>query len=351
MATQLGALKRIRGFQGFNVDGFNYQGPDIVAYFLTHFHSDHTCGLHAGFKGPAPIYCSPVTGALLTAVMGVKSSMVRPMPLGVPFDVPTGDGEVAVATFIDANHCPGSVLVHLRHKATGRIVLHTGDFRAARCVREDQTLHALIDTHGKIDELLLDTTYCAPQWKFPDQAEACAAIRRREGDMNDGLWVALKCTANLAAICETPRAATANPSTTLAGASGTGCPTNWMRSQRNCYLPVTLRLGFVQAEQKCVNDGAHLVSIRSLHEQEFISRISLPWQDTWIGLSHATSAWAWSDTTRWSFSNWGSEQPTEGAKCGAYRRMEGNVNDATWVSLDCTRKMHSICKKAAVSTP
>ena len=66
MATQLGALKRIRGFQGFNVDGFNYQGPDIVAYFLTHFHSDHTCGLHAGFKGPAPIYCSPVTGALLT---------------------------------------------------------------------------------------------------------------------------------------------------------------------------------------------------------------------------------------------------------------------------------------------
>ena len=183
MATQLGALKRIRGFQGFNVDGFNYQGPDIVAYFLTHFHSDHTCGLHAGFKGPAPIYCSPVTGALLTAVMGVKSSMVRAMPLGVPFDVPTGDGEVAVATFIDANHCPGSVLVHLRHKATGRIVLHTGDFRAARCVREDQTLHALIDTHGKIDELLLDTTYCAPQWKFPDQAEVCAAmgeIVRRE---------------------------------------------------------------------------------------------------------------------------------------------------------------------------
>jgi len=183
MATQLGALKRIRGFQGFNVDGFNYQGPDIVAYFLTHFHSDHTCGLHAGFKGPAPIYCSPVTGALLTAVMGVKSSMVRPMPLGVPFDVPTGDGEVAEATFIDANHCPGSVLVHLRHKATGRIVLHTGDFRAARRVREDPALHRLIRTHGKIDELLLDTTYCAPQWKFPDQDDVCAAmgeITRRE---------------------------------------------------------------------------------------------------------------------------------------------------------------------------
>ena len=97
--------------------------------------------------------------------------------------MPTGDGEVAEATFIDANHCPGSVLVHLRHKATGRIVLHTGDFRAARRVREDPALHRLIRTHGKIDELLLDTTYCAPQWKFPDQDDVCAAmgeITRRE---------------------------------------------------------------------------------------------------------------------------------------------------------------------------
>ena len=82
MATQLGTIKRIKGFPGFNVDGFNYQSPDVVAYFLTHFHSDHTCGLHAGFKGPAPIYCSPVTAALLTNVMGVKPSMVRVVSVG-----------------------------------------------------------------------------------------------------------------------------------------------------------------------------------------------------------------------------------------------------------------------------
>jgi len=51
MATQLGSIKRVRRFPGFVVDGFNYQSPDVVAYFLTHFHADHTCGLHAGFKG------------------------------------------------------------------------------------------------------------------------------------------------------------------------------------------------------------------------------------------------------------------------------------------------------------
>ena len=39
MATQLGALKRIKGFAGFNVDGFAYQSPDVAAYFLTHFHA------------------------------------------------------------------------------------------------------------------------------------------------------------------------------------------------------------------------------------------------------------------------------------------------------------------------
>lgn len=164
MATQLGALKRIKGFLGFNVDGFNYQSPDVVAYFLTHYHADHTCGLHAGFKGPAPIYCSPVTAALLTNVTGVKPAMVIPASVGDTVEVKTADGATARVTLLDANHCPGSVLLHFFNTATRHTVLHTGDFRAARCVREDPILHRLIAAHGPIGELLLDTTYCSPQW-------------------------------------------------------------------------------------------------------------------------------------------------------------------------------------------
>ena len=176
MATQLGTIKRIRHFPGFNVDGFNYQSPDVAAYFLTHFHADHTCGLHAGFKGPAPIYCSPITAALLTNVMGVKSELVRAVDVGSSAEVPTADGATATVTLLDANHCPGSVLLHFRHGVSGRTVLHTGDFRAARRVREDPALHNLIARHGPIGELLLDTTYCDPRWTFPDRAEVCAGM-------------------------------------------------------------------------------------------------------------------------------------------------------------------------------
>ena len=176
MATQLGTIKRIRHFPGFNVDGFNYQSPDVAAYFLTHFHADHTCGLHAGFKGPAPIYCSPITAALLTNVMGVKSELVRAVEVGSSAEVPTADGASATVTLLDANHCPGSVLLHFRHGVSGRTVLHTGDFRAARRVREDPALHNLIARHGPIGELLLDTTYCDPRWTFPDRAEVCAGM-------------------------------------------------------------------------------------------------------------------------------------------------------------------------------
>ena len=210
MATQLGSIKRVRRFPGFVVDGFNYQSPDVVAYFLTHFHADHTVGLHAGFKGPAPIYCSAVTAALVTNVMGVKPSLVRAVPLNDTVQVQTADGAVAFVTFLDANHCPGSATIHFRRRRgadeedaslkeekkkgvdvdasssalSGDVVaLHTGDFRAARCVREDPKLHALIRDHGPIGELYLDTTYCDPRWRFPDRKRACAAmaeIARRE---------------------------------------------------------------------------------------------------------------------------------------------------------------------------
>jgi len=180
MATQLGSIKRVRRFPGFVVDGFNYQSPDVVAYFLTHFHADHTCGLHAGFKGPAPIYCTAITAALVTDIMGVKPSLVRAVRLNDETAVETADGRTAFVTFLDANHCPGSATIHFRKadEVSGESVVafHTGDFRAARCVREDPNLHALLEKHGPIGELYLDTTYCDPRWGFPDQKIACSAM-------------------------------------------------------------------------------------------------------------------------------------------------------------------------------
>ena len=61
------------------------------------------------------------------------------------------------------------------------VALHTGDFRAARCVREDPKLHALIRDHGPIGELYLDTTYCDPRWRFPTGSARARRWRRSRG--------------------------------------------------------------------------------------------------------------------------------------------------------------------------
>ena len=76
MATQVGHIKRINHFKGINVDGFQFQTPDVKAYVLTHFHSDHTIGLTSSFKGPQKIYCSKITGNLIREITKVKEQFV-----------------------------------------------------------------------------------------------------------------------------------------------------------------------------------------------------------------------------------------------------------------------------------
>eukprot|EP00976_Prorocentrum_cordatum_P010137 203271-Prorocentrum_minimum.AAC.3 len=67
MATQISSLKRLRGFSNFIVDGFNFLDSEVRSYFLTHFHSDHTCGLTSHFDS-GTIYCSSMTASLVVEV-------------------------------------------------------------------------------------------------------------------------------------------------------------------------------------------------------------------------------------------------------------------------------------------
>ena len=58
------------------MDGFQFQSPDVKAYVLTHFHSDHTIGLSSAFNGGGQggntnkkeIYCSKITGSLIREI-------------------------------------------------------------------------------------------------------------------------------------------------------------------------------------------------------------------------------------------------------------------------------------------
>nr|CAD7610837.1 unnamed protein product [Timema genevievae] len=158
----------------FVVDAFQYGIiPGVLAYFLTHFHSDHYGGLRKSFK--QPIYCSSITGQLNYPIL-ITAALVS-LKLGVDkaylnvIDVDETRTVCGVkVTALDANHCPGS-LMFLFQLAQGRNFLHVGDFRADPKMESYPCFWNLA-----IDHLYLDTTYCDPKHSFPSQSDTIARV-------------------------------------------------------------------------------------------------------------------------------------------------------------------------------
>lgn len=90
--------------------------------------------------------------------IGISWDDIQILPLNQKISIAGID-----VTCFDANHCPGSIII-LFEPPSGKAVLHTGDFR----FDEEMTrVPALQDCH--VDRLILDTTYCDPQYDFPKQ--------------------------------------------------------------------------------------------------------------------------------------------------------------------------------------
>lgn len=151
--------KKIPG-TSFTVDAFRYGAVHgCLAYFLTHFHSDHYGGLTKSWSH-GPIYCTPVTARLLVLCLSVNERWIYPVPLGTTRII-----QGVQVKFLEANHCPGAAIILFCLK-NGQSILHTGDFRACK---EMQSYPEL--TESRINVLFLDTTYCNPRYRFPSQKE------------------------------------------------------------------------------------------------------------------------------------------------------------------------------------
>ncbi|XP_064382972.1 DNA cross-link repair 1A protein-like isoform X3 [Halichondria panicea] len=145
---------------GFTVDAFKYGSiPGCIGYFLSHFHADHYQGLNRQFEGT--LYCSKVTANLVIERLKVAPTSVHALTLNIPHFI-----EGVEVTLLDANHCPGAVLL-LFQLSSGGTYLHTGDFRFCSSMLSYPQLFGLT-----INELYLDTTYCDQKYDFPKQAEA-----------------------------------------------------------------------------------------------------------------------------------------------------------------------------------
>ncbi|XP_054810637.1 DNA ligase 6-like isoform X2 [Prosopis cineraria] len=163
----------------FLVDAFRHAGDYSVAYFLSHFHSDHYTGLGPNWS-KGIVYCSNTTARLVVEVLGVPSKFVVPLRLCEPVDI---DG--CEVTLVDANHCPGAVQFLFKIPGVdGKCerYVHTGDFRFSKAMK----LEPLLAPYIGADAVFLDTTYCHPKFQFPSQEESVAyvvdVVGRTEGE-------------------------------------------------------------------------------------------------------------------------------------------------------------------------
>ncbi|XP_020969333.1 DNA cross-link repair protein SNM1 isoform X2 [Arachis ipaensis] len=138
-------------------DAFKYLRGDCSHWFLTHFHLDHYQGLTKSFSH-GKIYCSSITASLVNINIGIAYDKIHVLPLNEKVSIDGVD-----VTCLDANHCPGSIII-LFQPPNGKAVLHTGDFRYSEEIANNPFLRMC-----RIRTLILDTTYCNPQYDFPKQ--------------------------------------------------------------------------------------------------------------------------------------------------------------------------------------
>jgi hypothetical protein len=163
-------VKQIPGTR-FVVDGFRSAGRYSVAYFLSHFHSDHYTGITPQWSRGI-IFCSEITASLVLQVLKVAPALVVALPMGQKVSI---DG--VEVSLVDANHCPGAVQFLFRVPEVGsqdgcHRYVHSGDMRYAAFMKEDASLAEFVGA----DAVFLDTTYCNPKFIFPSQLESVGYV-------------------------------------------------------------------------------------------------------------------------------------------------------------------------------
>ena len=125
------------------------------------------------------------------------------------------------------------------------------------------------------------------------------------------------------------------------------CPMFWFSFNNRCYKYVATDMTWAKAELNCVSEGANLVSIHSLDEENFVQTLIENFDHAsgmiWIGLSdlHEAGSWMWSDGCAAKFYHWSSGQPTNYGNEGCVEK--NNYGDMKWNDRDCNALIPSVC--------
>lgn len=166
------------------------------------------------------------------------------------------------------------------------------------------------------------------------------------------LWADATCDQLFPSVCEILLGSATPPTLPPKGA----CPENSYVHEGNCYVYVSEKRTFLQAQRSCRFQDMDLVSIhddRELNHVVFVMRQEedKPEKRIWIGLTRHKiyspgfdNVFVWTDKSDNSYRNWNDGEPTD-----TFRGLEEQCTEmffsGLWNDLDCNSKKPFVCKK------